>query len=580
MREIVHTLRPYLLRYRRGLVLGVVALLLRNLAGASLPLVIRGAVDSLTAGFEIHLAAWFAAGLIGLTAVKGIFQYFMRVAIVGISRDIEFDLRNDLFAHLIRLSSDFYSKFRTGDIMARATNDLNSVRMMLGPGIMYTADTSVTALLAIIIMASVDWRLTLAALAPAPLVSLAVVFFGRYIHRQFKKIQAIFSDISSRVQENLSGVRVIRAYVQEEAEKQLFDKLNRDYLAQNLKLARASGLFLPLLQSVTSLSFLIVLWYGGHRLLEGAISLGSFLMFNVFLGYLIWPMVAVGWVASMIQKGSASLLRINELLNERPAIADPPKPRPLPSPVLGEIEFRDVCVRFPNVEVLKGISLLIRPGSTVAIVGHTGSGKSTLVELVPRLLDPTSGSVHLDGADLRELPVGPLRQQIGFVPQETFLFSATLAENIAFGVKQATEEQVRRVAELAGLDDDVAGFPDGYQTMLGERGITLSGGQKQRTAIARALLRDPRILILDDALSSVDTLTEERILTALADLMRERTTILISHRVSTVRHADCIFVIDNGSIAEEGTHSELLAAGRYYADLHLKQMLEEELEAI
>lgn len=569
-----------MLRYRRGLVLGVVALLLRNLAGASLPLVIRGAVDSLTAGFEIHLAAWFAAGLIGLTAVKGIFQYFMRVAIVGISRDIEFDLRNDLFAHLIRLSSDFYSKFRTGDIMARATNDLNSVRMMLGPGIMYTADTSVTALLAIIIMASVDWRLTLAALAPAPLVSLAVVFFGRYIHRQFKKIQAIFSDISSRVQENLSGVRVIRAYVQEEAEKQLFDKLNRDYLAQNLKLARASGLFLPLLQSVTSLSFLIVLWYGGHRLLEGAISLGSFLMFNVFLGYLIWPMVAVGWVASMIQKGSASLLRINELLNERPAIADPPKPRPLPSPVLGEIEFRDVCVRFPNVEVLKGISLLIRPGSTVAIVGHTGSGKSTLVELVPRLLDPTSGSVHLDGADLRELPVGPLRQQIGFVPQETFLFSATLAENIAFGVKQATEEQVRRVAELAGLDDDVAGFPDGYQTMLGERGITLSGGQKQRTAIARALLRDPRILILDDALSSVDTLTEERILTALADLMRERTTILISHRVSTVRHADCIFVIDNGSIAEEGTHSELLAAGRYYADLHLKQMLEEELEAI
>ena len=580
MRDAVRTLWPYLRRYRRGLILGFCALILRNLTAVSVPLMIREAVDSLTASFDIGRIVEFAALLIGLTAVKSLFQYWMRVIIIGISRDVEFDLRNDLFASLIRLTSGFYARFRTGDVMARATNDLNSVRLMLGPGIMYTADTVLTALLAIMVMAWFDWRLTAVALLPAPAVSLLVVVFGRYIHARFKEIQELFADISSRVQENVAGVRVIRAYVQEKAEEQVFSDLNNDYIRQNLRLARASGLFMPSLQSLTGISFLLVLWYGGYRVLDGALTLGTFLMFNVFLGLLIWPMIAMGWVANLVHRGTASLGRIKELLNEQPDIDEPRAPVALTPPLRGEIEFRHVGMRFSGVEALRDVHLRVEAGSTVAVVGHTGSGKSTLVQLIPRLLDPTDGEVLLDGVDLRRLSLSGLRRHIGFVPQETFLFSATLAENIAFGVKEANEGRIREAAELAGLAGDVAGFPRGYDTMLGERGITLSGGQKQRTAIARAVLRDPSILILDDALSSVDTVTEERILTALSGLMRERTTVLISHRVSTVRHADRIYVIEDGSVAEEGNHGELLALGRYYADLHQKQMLEDELEAI
>jgi ATP-binding cassette subfamily B multidrug efflux pump len=592
MRTIIKTAGPYLWRYRRGLTLGMGALLIKDLLAAALPLVIRSGVDSLTRGFRIGLVFQFAALLVGLSLIKGIFQYWMRVILIGISRDVEYDLRNDLFSHLVKLSSDFYARFRTGDIMARSTNDLNAVRMMLGPGIMYWTETMFTAALTIAVMLSVDWKLTLISLIPAPVVSVVVILFGQRIHHRFEIIQKMFSDISSRVQENLSGVRVIRAYAQEAAEMRKFETLNLDYIAQNIRLARLSALFMPLLQALVGLSFLMVLLAGGYRLLQHRISLGSFVMFNTYTGMLVWPMIALGWVVNLMQRGTASWNRIMELMREQPSIASrvslanarvsetlvPSRDRQ--GAVAGALQFDNVEVRYPTGAALKNVNLEIPSGSTVAIVGHTGSGKSTLVSLIPRLLDPTRGSVYLDGVDLRDLDPEWLRRQIGFVPQETFLFSATLAENIAWGVEQATEADIARAAELAGLGPDIASFPAGYQTMIGERGLTLSGGQKQRVAIARAILRDPRILILDDALSSVDTLTEERILTGLAGVMRGRTTILISHRVSTVQTAGRIFVIEHGQIAEQGTHAELITNGGYYADLYQKQLLEEELEAI
>jgi ATP-binding cassette, subfamily B, multidrug efflux pump len=561
--------------------LGMGSLILKDVVSASLPLVIRGGVDSLTSGFRIQLVFEFAAVLVGLSIVKGMFQYWMRVILIGTSRDIEYDLRNQLFAHLVTLSSDFYARYRTGDIMARSTNDLNAVRMMLGPGIMYWTETMFTAVISVAVMMSVDWKLTLVCLIPAPLVSVAVMLFGKRIHDRFEVIQRMFSDISSRVQENLSGVRVIRAYAQEKPELHKFEVLNQEYVAENIRLAKLSALFMPLLQGLISLSFLMVLLAGGYRLLEHRISLGSFVMFNTYMGMLVWPMIAIGWVVNLMQRGRASWERIMQLMRERPAIGRKEvEGFKEAKEVGGAIRFDGVEVKYPACMALKKVDLAIAPGETVAIVGHTGSGKSTLVSLIPRLIDPTQGRVLLDGVDLREHDPEWVRRQIGFVPQETFLFSATLADNIALGVVGATEQEIARAAELAGLAPDIAGFPAGYQTMIGERGLTLSGGQKQRVAIARAILRDPRILILDDALSSVDTLTEESILSSLAGVMRGRTTILISHRVSTVQGAHRIFVIEHGEVAEQGTHDQLIASGGYYADLYQKQLLEEELQAI
>jgi ATP-binding cassette subfamily B multidrug efflux pump len=571
------TVRKYLWRYRWGLALGGVCLVLKDLSQAAQPLMIRGAIDGLGGRGAVFVR--FALYLVGLALLKGVFQYWMRVIIIGISRDIEYDLRGDLFRHLVDLSPDYYARTRTGDIMARATNDLNAVRMMLGPGVMYCFETGLTFLLAIGIMVSVDWRLAIPALLPGPVVSLAVIFFGRAIHERFEGIQENFSDISSRVQENLSGVRMIRAFAQERAELRRFEELNRQYIAQNIRLVRIQGVFDPLLEALIGLTFLVVLWVGGYQVLNGRLSIGSFVMFNTYMGMLVWPMIALGWVVNLMQRGTASLDRINQILAERPSIAAAPDAVALVA-VGGEVEFRGVSMDYGSTLALDCVNLRIPAGSTIAVVGHTGSGKSTLVSLIPRLMDPTSGAVLLDGIDLQRLDPAELRRQIGFVPQETFLFSATIAENIAFGVDSATEEQIRRAAEIAGLAGDIETFPEGYRTMVGERGITLSGGQKQRTAIARAILRDPRILILDDALSSVDTMTEERILSHLAGVMRGRTVILISHRVSTVRQADQIVVLSRGQIVEQGTHTELVSAGGYYSELSQKQMLEEELESI
>jgi len=568
---------PYLRRYRKGMAAGLACLVGKVIFATLNPLIIRDGFDALLAGFAIEKLLGFGGLLVLFGCLRGIMQFYMRLILVGISRDVEFDMRNDIFGHMVGLSGDFYQKMRTGDIMARATNDLNQVRMMLGPGVMYWLETTLTTVLAISVMASVDWQMTLIALIPAPLISLVVVYFGQKIHKRFEKIQEQFSDISSRVQENLNGARIVRAFAQEEAELKKFEVLNQSYIQSNLGLARDTGVFYPLLQALVGCTFLLVMWAGGWRLSTGKISLGSFVMFQTYMGMLIWPMIAFGWVVNLTQRGTASLKRIREILEAVPSISAPQMPVSLRD-VRGELVFENVSVRFDDFVALDGIDLRIEAGQTAAIVGKTGSGKSTLLNLVPRMIDPTGGRVLLDGVDLRSLDPLELRKCIGFVPQETFLFSTTLEENIALGVPDASRAHVEGAAQKSGLSEDISNFPDGYGTMIGERGITLSGGQKQRTAIARAIVREPSVLILDDALSSVDTVTEEKILHHLREVMVGRTALFVSHRVSTVKDADVIFVLDQGKVVEQGTHGQLIEQGGYYAELYQRQALEEELE--
>lgn len=544
-----------------------------------MPLIIKAGVDSLQAGFVLSTTLQYCLWMVLVMAVKGFFQYWMRVLLMNVSRDVEFDMRNDIFTNLVRLSGDFYARTRTGDVLARATNDLNAVRMMAGPAVMYWTETVSLSIVVLGIMFSADWRLTLAALLPAPIVSLVVMVLGAKIHTYFQQIQEKFSTISSMVQENLQGVRVIRAYAQEEAECSRFADLNKDYIHDNLKLARVSGLFMPALEFLIGISFLMVLAAGSWRMLNGQLTVGEYVMFNSYMGLLVWPMIAMGWVVNLTQRGLASLERIRSFLDEQPSITDPPADA-VTRTLNGRIRFEQVTLRYGAAYAVRDITLEMKPGETLAIVGPTGSGKTTLANMIPRLIEPTTGTVSLDGVDVKQYALASLRSQIAVVPQETFLFSASLGENIAFGVPGASEETIQRAAEKAGLAPDLETFPDGLETRVGERGLTLSGGQKQRVAIARALLVDPRILILDDALASVDNITEEKVLASLREVMQNRTTILISHRVSTVKQADRVVVLREGAIVEQGKPDELVAQGGYFADLCKRQEIEAELEAI
>jgi len=573
---------PYLFRYRVGVAQGLACIVAATAIQVTAPWVLKLAVDDLTESVTRTKLIYYALLLLGLTAVGGVFRFGMRRIIIGISRHIEYDLRNAFFAHLQRFPPAFFHANRTGDLMSRATNDLNAVRMTVGPSVMYSASTVLTFIVAIILMVSIDVRLTLVALTPLPIVSLAVFYFGRAIHRRFERIQAQLSDISAVVQEALSGVRVVRAYGQEQAELERFRQANEEYLDRNRGLIRLQGLFFPTLTFLLGLGALLVLWQGSRAVIGGRITVGELVAFNAYLMMLAWPMIAFGWVTNMLQRGLASWQRLLEVLDQAPAIADGDRHEG-PAQVSGHVEFRNLTFAYDGRPVLENVSINIPAGRTVAIVGATGSGKSTLLNLLPRLWDPPPGTVFVDGVDIRTMPLAALRSIVGFVPQEPFLFSDTLGANVAFAPEVAAlppadqQRVVREAAAVARLDKDVEDFPAGYETLVGERGITLSGGQKQRTALARALAMEPRILVLDDALSAVDTYTEEEILARLRGVMRERTSLIVSHRISTIREADEIIVLDQGRIVERGHHEALIAAGGVYAELHRQQMLEEEL---
>lgn len=576
MLDQLRPLFPYLKRYWKSLAWGGIAVIFYNVIKILIPLVIGSAVDDMQHGLTEAKVVHHALRLLIIAIFAAIFLYITREVIIGASRDIEYDLRNDLFSNLERQSASFFHTHRTGDIMARTTNDLNAVRMLLGPAIMYSANTIVFTAAALPFMIRISPKLTLCAFVPLPIASVLVQYFGNRIHRRFERIQAMFSDISAKAQENFSGARLIRAFVQEEAEIASFEAANQEYIKRSLYLVRLMAMLWPTLEFVLGLSLMITLLVGGHEVVAHRISVGQFTSFIVYMVQLTWPMIAVGWVVNLFQRGTASVVRIDELLQQKPSIADAPSA--VDDPITGDIEFRNLSFAYPNApEVLHNIDLHIPAGTSLAIVGPTGSGKSTLVSLIPRLHDAPAGTVLIDGQPIRHFTLAELRKSIGFVPQETFLFSETIRKNIAFGRPDATMEEIEEAAATAHISTEILEFPKGFETMVGERGVTLSGGQKQRTSIARAVIRNPRILILDDALASVDTYTEERILNGLRQGMGSRTTVFISHRISTARNADQIAVLVNGTIAERGTHDELLARNGYYTSLFEKQRLEEEL---
>ncbi|MDQ3490630.1 MAG: ABC transporter ATP-binding protein/permease [Acidobacteriota bacterium] len=600
--EQIKNFARYFKPYKWRIAAGILFILISIVFGLIVPYLVGQAVDDLSLAVTWDKIVYYPLVILGVNLMSGIFLFLQRRVLINTSRHIEFDMRKAFYASLVDQPLEFFQKNRVGDLMARATNDLAAVRQVFGPMILYSFQAIFALAIVLPILLNISVTLTLLILIPMPLVSLTVKYLGDQIHIRFEKIQGYFSDITARTQENLSGVRVVRAYAQEDSEIEEFQKLNREYAAQNLRLVKFAAAMRPLLFFFIGLGFVIIVAVGVPMAVRGEISAGDFTAFILYLQRMIWYLIALGYVVNLYQRGTASLKRFNAILETEPTIQDAPETREQPK-IKGRIEFRDLSFAYNGKTVLENIDLTIEQGKTVAFVGKTGSGKSTLMSLIPRLLDAPEGSVLIDGIPIRQFPIEQLRQSIGFVPQETFLFSNTLAANIAFGVQSepgavatgflseppalagglisanGSHISVEKAAEIAGLADDVKDFPGKYEQLVGERGITLSGGQKQRTAIARAVMRNPRILILDDSLSAVDTYTEEKILHNLRDVRQDRTTLVVSHRVSTIRDADLICVLHEGRIIERGTHEELLEFAGDYAELYQRQLLEEELEA-
>jgi ATP-binding cassette subfamily B protein len=578
----LRSLAKYFLRYKAKLLWGLFFILLSNFGTVYIPIFVKDSINHLkdTPGYAaLTRYAWL---IVIASAVAGVFRFLIRQTIIVVSREIEYDLRGDFWQKIQSLPLRYFQNTSTGNIMAHATNDINAVRMFIGPAVMYSIDTSLRLVIVISIMFSISPSVTLYSLLPLPLLSFLVYFVGKRVHVRFTAIQEKFSDLTTRAQENFSGIRVIKSYVREESEIAEFGKTSKEYLFKNMRLVKLQALFQPILFLITGVSVIIVLWYGGHKVISGSLRIGDITALAMYLGILIWPMIAFGWVINIIQQAEASMKRLNTIFAEPAEIADGANTNHAIETLRGEIEFKNVsfAYRAGLPDALKEINLKIPAGATVAVMGHTGCGKSSLVNLLPRLYDITDGELLIDGTPVRDIPLGILRTHIGYVPQEPFLFSDTILNNLNYGISAHGDDTARRASRIAQFDRDVVDFTHGYETIIGERGITLSGGQKQRATIARALALNPRILILDDSFSSVDTHTEEEILRELKSFMRERTSILISHRVSTAQNADTIVVLDKGTIAEIGSHEELLALGGIYADIYFKQLLEKELEEI
>jgi len=577
LRRLLH----YFARHRTPLLLGGLCVLGSAAFSLMKPAIVGNAVDELSKAAT--RATFFRYGLlfVAVAAVEGVFLYLQRWIIIGVSRHIEYEMRNDFYDHLQQLPVSYYQEQRTGDLMSRATNDLSSVRMLIGPAVMHSFSSLIVVAGAFIMMLRIDRMMALTALSSVPVIVFLVKFFGQRIHLRFKSVQDYFGDISARVQENLSGVRVVRAFTQEQHEIGAFKAMNREYVNRNRSLIRLTATFYPALHALIGLMFVFIFFLGSRRILAHSMTIGSFVAFQFYLGRMIWPLIALGWVINLFQRGMASMQRLHDVWSISSGVSPDAGTR-IEGEIRGDIDIRDLTFTYPTgtQPVLRNINMQVRAGETIGIVGRTGSGKSTLLSLITRTFEPPASSIFLDGVPVETMQLRQLRSLTGIVPQETFLFSESLAENIRFGRGDATDEEVGEAARLAGLSTDVAGFPQGLGTVIGERGITLSGGQKQRTAIARALVRNPLVLILDDSLSAVDTATEERILNALREVRKGRTALVVSHRVSSVKDADHIIVLDDGRIVERGTHESLLAHGGYYADLYRRQTLEDEIEEI